>query len=186
MQGIDAGLRRRDIGTRLIESGLIIARVDPRKDLTGANSLIVIDRYRGDIAGYPGADQDRMRLHISIVGRHQKAAGCPVIMAVEGCRQRETPARSPSLKSRFNVHRRGSGLRRRLVDGLAIADGLRSMIQRHRHQALCFARPRDGGFATRLRTLRHHAMAARRAVMEEICELGGYARHYTWVGRSAA
>jgi len=45
VQGVDAGLRRRNVGARLFERGLIIARVDPRKELAGMDRLIVVDRY---------------------------------------------------------------------------------------------------------------------------------------------
>ena len=151
VQGIDAGLCRRDVGTCLVERGLIIPRVDPREDLAGADRLIVVDRYLRDIARHPGADQDRMRLHISVVGRHQKAAGGPVIITVERCRREK---HQPRRRAQQSLQRPSArlGIRRSLVGGLGIADGLRSVIKRHRHQALCFAQSSDGGFATRLHT----------------------------------
>ena len=40
----DDRLRRRDAGARLVECGLVIARVDPREHLAGADPLIVVDR----------------------------------------------------------------------------------------------------------------------------------------------
>ena len=95
-RGVDAGLRRRDIGARLVERGLVIARIDAREHLARLHRLVVVDRHLGDVARHLGADQDRMRLHIGIIGRDQKAAGRPVVVAVtrrrreqQRCRRRD-------------------------------------------------------------------------------------------------
>jgi hypothetical protein len=80
-ESVDARLRPCDIGARLVERGLVIAGVDPRKDLAGVDRLIVVDWHLRDIARHLGADQDRMRLHISVVGRHHETTGGPPIVA---------------------------------------------------------------------------------------------------------
>jgi hypothetical protein len=82
IERVDTGLRRRDIGASLVERRLVIARVDPRQHLAGLDLLIVVDRHLRDIARDVGTDQNRVRLHISIVSRHQKAAGRPEVIAV--------------------------------------------------------------------------------------------------------
>jgi hypothetical protein len=67
----------------LVERGLVIAGVDPGKDLAGVDRLIVVDRRVRDVARHLGADQYRMRLHISVIGRHHETAGRPVVIAID-------------------------------------------------------------------------------------------------------
>ena len=44
VQRVDARLRRRDIGARLVERGLVIPRIDAREHLAGFDRLVVVDR----------------------------------------------------------------------------------------------------------------------------------------------
>jgi hypothetical protein len=83
VERVDARPRRQDIGARLIECGLIEARVDPGQELAGVNPLVVTNRHRDDIARYLGSDQRRMRIYICVVGRHQETAGVPPVVAIE-------------------------------------------------------------------------------------------------------
>jgi hypothetical protein len=89
VQGVDARLCGGDIGAGLGERSLVIARVDPREHLAGLDRLVVVDRHLGDIARHLGTDQHRMRLHIGVIGRHQKAAGRPVEIAINGSRRQK-------------------------------------------------------------------------------------------------
>jgi hypothetical protein len=88
VQRVDARLRCCDIGARLIERGPVIPRIDAREHLAACDHLVVVDRRFGEIARHFGADQDRMRLHISVIGGDQKAACRPVVVAVT-CRRRK-------------------------------------------------------------------------------------------------
>src|SRR5450755_3838696 len=50
VESADARLRRRDIGTRLVERGLVIAWVDAREHRPSLDRLVVVDGSRGDVA----------------------------------------------------------------------------------------------------------------------------------------
>jgi hypothetical protein len=93
VESTDARLRRRDIGTRLVERRLAIAWVNPREHRSSLDRLVVVDRYLGDIARNFGANQDRMRLYIRVISRYQKAAGGPVVIAIKA--RRPPAGRSP-------------------------------------------------------------------------------------------
>jgi hypothetical protein len=81
VESVDARLCRRDIGMRLIERRLVISRVDPREHRPGLDRLVVVDGHLGDIARYLGADHNRMRLYIRVIGRYQEATGLPIVDA---------------------------------------------------------------------------------------------------------
>jgi hypothetical protein len=88
VQRVDAGSRCCDIGARLVERSLIIPRIDARERLAGRDFLVVIYRRLGNIARHLGADQERMRLHISVIGRDQEPPCRPVVLAI-ACRPRK-------------------------------------------------------------------------------------------------
>jgi hypothetical protein len=88
VQRIDARRCGCDIGARLLERGLVVPRIDAREHFASRDHLVVVDRHIGKIARHLGADQDRMRLHISVIGRDQKPACPPVVIAVT-CSPRE-------------------------------------------------------------------------------------------------
>ena len=50
VESVDVRLRRRDIGTRLVECRLVIAWIDPREHRPSLDRLVVVDRSRGDVA----------------------------------------------------------------------------------------------------------------------------------------
>ena len=93
VEGVDARLRRPDVGAGLVERGLVIAGVDPREHLIGLDRLIVLDRHLGYIARNLGADQHRMRRHIGVIGRDQKAGGRPVVVTINGGRRKNHQSR---------------------------------------------------------------------------------------------
>ncbi len=82
-ESIDTGLRRCDVCARLIERGLIVVRVDPGEHLARLDRLVVVDRPLGDVARHLRADQDRMRRHVSVIGRHEETPDCPVIVGIK-------------------------------------------------------------------------------------------------------
>jgi hypothetical protein len=80
------------LDNELLLSDLLVQAVDARlcrEHLAGLDRLVVVDRHLGDIARHLGTDQHRMRLHIGVIGRHQKAAGRPVEVAINGSRRQK-------------------------------------------------------------------------------------------------
>ena len=75
-------LPRRDVGARVVERGLVIARVDAGNDLTRLDGLVIVDWNVGDVARDLGADHCRMHVDIGVVGRDEVAARGPIVAAV--------------------------------------------------------------------------------------------------------
>ena len=75
-------------------AGWLVARIDAREHLIGLDRLIVFDRHLADVARHFGADQDRMRLYISVIGRHQEAAHRSVVVAINHGRRKKHRRRS--------------------------------------------------------------------------------------------
>jgi len=92
IERLNARLRRRDVGASLVKRSVVIAWIDARNHLPGLDRLVVVDRHFGDIARHFGADQDRVRLYVSVIGRDQKAADRPVVVAVT-CGRRDKQQR---------------------------------------------------------------------------------------------
>jgi len=78
----DRGLRRCDIGPRLIERHLEVALVDPGQHLSSGDTLVVADQHFAQVAGNLGSDGGVVSLYIGVVGRDQILADGPVIPAV--------------------------------------------------------------------------------------------------------
>ena len=122
---VDGRLRRGDIGASLIERGLVITRINAREHFARLHRLIVVDRRFGEIARHLGADQNRMRLNVSIIGRDQKPARPPVVVAVTRGRreQQHRPGGDQQLLQRPPA---APGPGRGSVDGPGIANELLS------------------------------------------------------------
>ena len=70
--GHDAGNVRfglGDISFRLIDRGLVVARIDRRQNVSGLHRLIVVDEYRLDISRDLRRDGDYIGLHVRVVSR---------------------------------------------------------------------------------------------------------------------
>ena len=81
------------VGQRLVQRGLQVPIIDPRQDLPSLDRLVVVHQHLGDVAGDTRGDDDRIRLHVGIVGLHLEPADLPVAQAE--CR-RGDEAKHPS------------------------------------------------------------------------------------------
>ena len=82
-----------------VRAGEILARIDAGEHFARLHRLIVIDRNFGEIARHFGADQDRMRLYIGVIGRYQKAARLPVVITINGSCRKKHPHQSPDQQA---------------------------------------------------------------------------------------
>jgi hypothetical protein len=121
VERVDCSLRSGDIGARLVERGLVIARIDACEHFTRLHRSIVVDGRLGEVARHLGADQNRMRLNVSIIGRDQKPARPPVVIAVTRGRrdQQRCPGGDQQLLQRPPA---APDPCRGLVDGAGIAN----------------------------------------------------------------
>jgi hypothetical protein len=121
VERVDAGPRRRHVGAGLVERGPVILRLDARQHLAGRDRLVVVDRHLGNVARHFGADQDRMRLNIGIIGRDQEPAGRPVVAAVNR-RHRHEQQRSARDQQVLQGPTGAPGLGRGSLDGPRIVN----------------------------------------------------------------
>ena len=62
------GLGRLEVGVRLLQPDLVVARVQRHQRVTLADDLVVLDQNPGDVAPHLGQDRDDMPLDLGVVG----------------------------------------------------------------------------------------------------------------------
>ena len=79
------------VGSRLVERGPQVPVIDPRQDLPSLDRLVVVHQHLGDVAGDARRDDDRVGLHVGVVGLDLEPADLPVAHAE--CRRRDEAKR---------------------------------------------------------------------------------------------